>query len=65
MAQGRPGRDAVKRSPRKPAPHGDPVAHGWHEDRHDPAAARSRKPRKGLLRDVFEEAFDVLDDIFD
>jgi DNA-directed RNA polymerase subunit RPC12/RpoP len=56
---------AAKRSPRRPAPHGDAVAHGWHEDRHDPRKRKRRKPRKGLLREIFEEAFDVLDDIFD
>jgi hypothetical protein len=26
---------------------------------------KKRKKRKGLLREVFEEAFDVLEDIFD
>jgi ribosomal protein L34E len=30
-----------------------------------PANARSARNAKGLLREVFEEAFDVLDDIFD
>lgn len=56
---------AVKRSPRRPAPHGDPGARGWQEDRPDPRKRKHRKRRKGLLREVFEEAFDVLDDIFD
>ena len=58
------GRDpgAVKRSPPRPAPHGRPD--GWQEAGPDP---RRRKPkrRKGLWREVFEEAFDMLEDIFD
>jgi hypothetical protein len=56
---------AAKRSPRKPAPHGRSDCEiGWNEA----ARARKRKKRKkrkGLLREVFEEAFDVLEDIFD
>jgi hypothetical protein len=65
MAEGGPGYGRGKRSPRRPAPHGDAGARGWQEDRHDPRKRKRRKPRKGLLREVFEEAFDVLDDIFD
>jgi hypothetical protein len=56
---------SAKRSPRKPAPHGHPGGPGWHEDRPDPRRRKRRKKRKSLLRDVFEEAFDVLEDIFD
>jgi hypothetical protein len=33
--------DAVKRSPRKPAPHGNPSRNGWHEDAATRANARS------------------------
>ena len=60
--------DAVKRSPRKPAPHGHsapPSPHGWHEDRNTRSRPKSRRKRKGFLREMFEEAFDVLEDIFD
>lgn len=61
--------DGVKRSPRKPAPHGHHPAptspQGWQEDRQDPRRRKRRKRRKGLLREMFEEAFDVLEDIFD
>ncbi len=55
----------AKRSPRKPAPHGYPGAHGRQEDHPDPRKRKRRKKRKGLFREVFEEAFDVLEDIFD
>jgi hypothetical protein len=54
---------AAKRSPRKPAPHG---RSDWKSDqRRPPARVKKRKKRKGLLREVFEEAFDVIEDIFD
>lgn len=59
---------AVKRSPRMPAPHGQPVGpapRGPQEDRDDPRRRKRRKRRKGMLREIFEEAFDVLEDIFD
>jgi hypothetical protein len=65
MAQGRPGYGRGQAQPAQTRPPWRPVAHGWHEDRHDPRKRKRRKPRKGLLREVFEEAFDVLDDIFD
>jgi Zn-finger nucleic acid-binding protein len=64
LKSGRDG-DAVKRSPRKPAPHGNPSRNGWNEDDRDDRKRKKRKKRKSLLRDVFEEAFDVLEDIFD
>jgi hypothetical protein len=55
--------DTVKRSPARPAPHGHtPVP--AREDWHDPRRKR-KKRRKGLFREVLEEAFDVLEDIFD
>lgn len=55
-----------RRSPPRPAPHG----HGLPpQDRKGDAARYARKKpkkrRKGLMRDLFEEAFDVLEDIFD
>lgn len=56
--------DKVKRSPRKPAPHGIQDRRGWNEERPD-RRKKKRKKRKGLLHEVFEEAFDVLEDIFD
>ncbi|MDG4647723.1 hypothetical protein P6F26_04655 [Roseibacterium sp. SDUM158017] len=67
------GRDdeTVKRSPRRPAPHGGPLPPtgpgGRQRDdaRHDPRKTKRRNKRKGLLREVFEEAFDILEDIFD
>ena len=61
------GKDMSKRrSPKRAAPHG----HGLpREDRHDSSKKHNRKKhkkrRKGLMRDIFEEAFDVLEDIFD
>ncbi|MFW5641845.1 MAG: hypothetical protein ACOCTP_01660 [Roseicyclus sp.] len=64
------GRDesAVKRSPRRPAPHGQ----GSPETGADPRGGRDRpsrpkrrKRRKGFLREIVEEVFDVLEDIVD
>lgn len=56
--------EAVKRSPRMPAPHGQPE--GQRDARREDLHRRKPvKRRKGLLRKVFEEAFDVLEDIFD
>lgn len=60
--------ETVKRSPRLPAPHGKPE--GPREERRDarredPRRRKPRKRRKGLLRKVVEEAFDVLEDILD
>jgi hypothetical protein len=61
---------AVKRSPRQPAPHGHglPPAPGHgrsSEPWQDPRPARPKRRRKGLMRKVFEEAFDLIEDIFD
>ncbi|AHM04633.1 hypothetical protein roselon_02297 [Roseibacterium elongatum DSM 19469] len=53
-------RQAAKRSPAQPAPHGKPPK----SDRPD-RRKKKRKKRKGLLREVFEEGFDFLEDIFD
>ena len=52
---------AVKRSPRRPPPHGFglPDRGGF-----DPMR-KKRKKRKGLFHKVLEEAFDALEDIFD
>lgn len=64
---------SVKRSPRRPAPHGDrppaEVAPERNRTREEPwqppRKGKTRRKRKGLFRDVFEEAFDILEDIFD
>lgn len=58
--------DGTRRSPTRPAPHG----HGLRRDDRPDASRKHRrkkqkKRRKGLLRDVFEEASDVIEDIFD
>ena len=60
------GREAaeVKRSPRRPAPHGFP-GKDWEGDERDDRRRKKRKKRKGLLHEFFEEAFDVIEDIFD
>jgi len=50
----------VKRSPPRPAPHG----HDPHNFREPPRRKRGKR-RKSLFKKVFEEAFDVIDDIFD
>ena len=56
-----PGRK-VKRSPPRPAPHGNMA--DVRAGREVPQRRR-RKKRKSLLKKVFEEAFDVIEDIFD
>ena len=35
------------------------------DQRHAPAARRKKKPRKSLARSFLEEAFDLIEDIFD
>jgi hypothetical protein len=56
---------AVKRSPRKPAPHGYGLpGPGRAPDGWDPARKKPKR-RKGLFRKVMEEAFDILEDIID
>jgi hypothetical protein len=56
---------AARASPRRMATQPAPAPQGWQEDRHDPPKRKRRKKRKGFLREMFEEAFDVLEDIFD
>ena len=61
----------VKRSPRAPAPHGGPLPRdGWQggPEWHGHADPRSRKKvkrRKPLWKKAMEEAFDLIEDIFD
>lgn len=64
------GRDdgSVKRSPRQPAPHGDALPRDWTGGRDERPPPRPRKPkkrRKGFLREMMEEAFDLIEDIID
>jgi hypothetical protein len=63
------GRDGVvKRSPRHPAPHGGDLPRDWTGRRDARAPVRrkpSRKRRKGFLREMMEEAFDLIEDIID
>ncbi|MEQ8367168.1 MAG: hypothetical protein RIB61_10710 [Roseicyclus sp.] len=59
----------VKRSPRKPAPHGGPLprdggGRDWQGGRDDPRR-RKKKSRKSIWKKVAEEAFDFIEDIFD
>ncbi|MCU4652844.1 hypothetical protein N8I71_08370 [Roseibacterium sp. SDUM158016] len=56
--------DTVKRSPRRPAPHGHalPQSEG---PASDPPERRRKKRRKGFFREALEEAFDIFEDIFD
>jgi hypothetical protein len=65
-------RSEAKRSPRKPAPHGHalprdewPGRNRTRDDWGDVRKRKKRKKRKGILKEVFEEAFDILEDIFD
>lgn len=51
-------RESVKRSPERPAPHG-------HRPPERPVKARPKKRRKPLWKKALEEAFDVIEDIFD
>jgi len=59
----------VKRSAPKPAPHGVGLPRDdWrgHPDRYrDEPKRRKKKKRKPLWKKAFEEAFDVIEDIFD
>jgi Zn-finger nucleic acid-binding protein len=62
----------VKRSEPKPAPHGFAYPRDdwrgekdWHGGRDDPRRRKKKKKRKSLLKKAFEEAFDVIEDIFD
>ena len=63
----------VKRSPRAPAPHGGPLPReDWRGGRdragHDDPRWRKKKKRKRrepLWKKALEEAFDVIEDIFD
>lgn len=50
--------DAVKRSPQQPAPHGFGVPERS-------LRARRQKKRRSMWKDVFEEAVDFIEDIFD
>jgi hypothetical protein len=54
---------AEKPSPPRPAPHGA----DWpgRAAPLDPRRRKKRKKRKGLLHKAFEEAFDLIEDIFD
>jgi hypothetical protein len=53
----------VKRSPRAPAPHGGPLPR--HHDHDDARRRKKRKKREPLWKKAFEEAFDIIEDIFD
>ena len=53
----------VKRSPPRPAPHGHGVPRDGPMRPDDPR--RRRKKRKPLWKKAFEEAFDLIEDIFD
>lgn len=70
-APAKSGKKAKKRSEKRKAPHAVPVmGHGddWArtEDwRDDPRRRNRRKKRKGLFSEILEEAFDVIEDIFD
>ena len=62
----------VKRSPRRPAPHGGPMPQaggkGSPDWQGEPASRRSKKKpkrRKGLWKKALEEAFELIEDIFD
>jgi hypothetical protein len=55
---------SVKRSPPRPAPHGHDMRSQKDRDRDDPRRRR-KKRRKPLWKKAFEEAFDVIEDIFD
>ncbi|MBY4892649.1 hypothetical protein KUL25_07715 [Rhodobacteraceae bacterium N5(2021)] len=55
-------RESVKRSPERPAPHG--FAGGASRPER-PVKAKKKKRRKSLWKKALEEAFDVLEDIFD
>jgi len=63
-------RGGAKRSPRTTAPHGHAQpdwagGRDW-QGRADPRRKKKKhKKRKGMLREVMEEAFDLFDDIFD
>lgn len=62
----RESRADAKPSPRKPALHGrepDRAPDERHPDRR--RKKKKHKKRKGLFRDAMEEAFDLLEDIFD
>jgi hypothetical protein len=63
MAQGRPRRRGGQAQPAQARAPWQERARKW--QRGPPDARKKRKKRKGLLREVFEEAFDVLEDIFD
>ena len=54
----------VKRSPRAPAPHGGPLP-GWGQEAEARRRPAPKKRRKGFWREALEEAFDVIEDIFD
>lgn len=61
----------VKRSPRAPAPHGGPLprgswqgGEGW-QGQADPRSRKKPKRRKSLWKKAMEEAFDLIEDIFD
>lgn len=57
-------REAVKRSPERAAPHG--FAGGGRPGRpQKPERPRKKKRRKSLWKKAMEEAFDVIEDIFD
>ena len=55
-------RETVKRSPERPAPHGFVPAARAPER---PNKARKKKRRKPMWKKALEEAFDVIEDIFD
>lgn len=62
---------SVKRSPRAPAPHGGPLPRGgWQgeegwQGHADPRSRKKPKRRKSLWKKAMEEAFDLIEDIFD
>jgi len=62
----------VKRSAPMPAPHGYGQPHPGgrsgkkgRDDWGDPRRRKKKKKRKSLFKKAFEEAFDVIEDIFD
>lgn len=55
-------RETAKRSPERPAPHGFA---GGDRRRARPVKAKKKKRRKPMWKKALEEAFDVIEDIFD
>ncbi|WP_461425321.1 hypothetical protein [Gymnodinialimonas sp.] len=55
-------RESVKRSPERAAPHGFAGGQVRHER---PKKAKKKKRRKPMWKKALEEAFDVIEDMFD